>query len=146
MVLQYKHLQLYQESIKGFVYSVKLKLELNILSKLVDLVQQPGSVDRSMNWEIIDVNSIAGQAQAAVRRESLTPEKAGVWPSSGEKGADKSPKDVFATEAAESTSQPASHNDVDSITHVVSQRSRFSARTASRESDILYAEVLRSLR
>ncbi|KIW91459.1 uncharacterized protein Z519_08355 [Cladophialophora bantiana CBS 173.52] len=62
---QFKRLQLYQESIKAFVYSVKLKLELNILSKLVDLVQR-SSIDRSLTLEFIDANSIVGQTQAAV--------------------------------------------------------------------------------
>jgi len=68
VILQYKHLKLYQEAIKAFVYSVKLKLELNILSKLVDLVNTP-SADKSMNLEIIDSNATPGQAHAEIRHE-----------------------------------------------------------------------------
>ncbi|RMD40235.1 hypothetical protein DV735_g4897, partial [Chaetothyriales sp. CBS 134920] len=51
VVLQFKHLQLYQEIIKAVVYGVKLKLELNILSKLVDLVGGSGSNVRTMTGE-----------------------------------------------------------------------------------------------
>ena len=36
ILLQFLHFQLYQEAVKAFVYSVKLKLEVNILSKLVN--------------------------------------------------------------------------------------------------------------
>ena len=40
LVIEYKSLHIYEQCVKGFVYSVKLKLELAILGKLVDLVQQ----------------------------------------------------------------------------------------------------------
>ena len=39
LAIQYNNLHLYEQSIKAFVYSVKLKLEFAILGKLVDLVQ-----------------------------------------------------------------------------------------------------------
>ncbi|OQV08486.1 hypothetical protein CLAIMM_12750 [Cladophialophora immunda] len=145
VMLQYKRLQLYQESIKGFVYSVKLKLELNILSKLVDLVQR-NSMDRSMTLEIIDASSIAGQTQAAVRRESWIPEQGGAWSSATDKGTEKHIEDVHDKNMTDTLPQCRLPDDVDGITRVLSQNSRYTARTASRESDILYAEVLRSLK
>ncbi|EXJ71672.1 uncharacterized protein A1O5_05480 [Cladophialophora psammophila CBS 110553] len=145
VALQFKRLQLYQESIKAFVYSVKLKLELNILSKLVDLVQR-SAVDRSMTLEIIDTNSIVGQTQAAVRRESWTPEHVSAWSSAAGKGIEEHIEDVHNTEPGDTALHSRPPDEVDGITRVLSQRSRYTARTASRESDILYAEVLRSLK
>ena len=53
VTLQFLHYQLYQETIKLFVYSVKLKLEFNILSKLVDLVN-PESNDRETTLEFLE--------------------------------------------------------------------------------------------
>ncbi|OAG41878.1 hypothetical protein AYO21_03881 [Fonsecaea monophora] len=145
VMLQYKRLQLYQESIKGFVYSVKLKLELNILSKLVDLVQRD-SMDRSMNLEIIDASSLAGQTQAAVRRESWIPDHLGSWASTTDKGVEKHMEEVYNSKAADTFPGSRPSDEVDGITRVFSQNSRYSARTARRESDILYAEVLRSMK
>ncbi|OAP64710.1 hypothetical protein AYL99_00682 [Fonsecaea erecta] len=145
VMLQYKRLQLYQESIKGFVYSVKLKLELNILSKLVDLVQ--GSpTERSMTLDIIDASSIAGQTQAAVRRESWGPGQLSAWPSAADKDIEEHIEDVHYPKTMNASLHSRPPDDVDDITRVLSQHSRYTARTASRESDILYAEALRSLK
>lgn len=145
MILQYKHLQLYQESIKAFVYSVKLKLELNILSKLVDLVHGT-STSRSMTLDIIDSNAIPGQAQADVRRELSGHENLGGWFVSDDRGAMKHIEDSHGTEPRLSSSVSRPPGDNDEITRILSQRSRHTARTSDRESDILYAEVLRSLK
>ncbi|RMZ84140.1 hypothetical protein DV738_g534, partial [Chaetothyriales sp. CBS 135597] len=71
VVLQYKHLQLYQEIIKAVVYGIKLKLELNILSKLVDLVGGGSNVrtmtgdenlasDETFGLKILDKNKGSG--------------------------------------------------------------------------------------
>lgn len=144
VILQYKHLQLYQEAIKGFVYSVKLKLELNILSKLVDLVNAP-SADRSLNLEIIDSNAIPGQAQAEVRHElsvlerfrsSVTTDKIGV----------SHIEDTGAMNAKYSSSVSGSPDETDEITHPTSCQSRSRGRMASIESEISYADILRSLK
>ncbi|RMZ91952.1 hypothetical protein DV736_g812, partial [Chaetothyriales sp. CBS 134916] len=70
VVLEFKHLQLYQETIKAVVYSVKLKLELNILSKLVDLVDGGKSTLRSMTLTgTIDSDAILGQAAMVSKNE-----------------------------------------------------------------------------
>lgn len=144
VILQYKHLQLYQEAIKVFVYSVKLKLELNILSKLVDLVNAP-SADRSMNLEIIDSNAIPGQAQAEIRNElsvlerfhsSVTTDKIRV----------SHIEDTGAVKAKDNSSVSGSPDETDEIKHLTSCHSRNRGRIASIESEISYADILRSLK
>ena len=145
VVLQYKHLQLYQESLKAFVYSVKLKLELNVLSKLVDLVHGT-STTRSMTLEIIDSNTIPGQAQADVRREIQTHENLGSWLVSDDKRAIKHIEDSRRTGPGLSSSVSRPPGDNDEITQILSRDSRYTARTSDRQSDILYADVLRSLK
>lgn len=69
LVMQFRHMQLYQESFKILFYSIKLKLEMNILSKLVDLVHGSSVKNRSMTLEAIDSNAVQGQAQLDVQRE-----------------------------------------------------------------------------
>lgn len=69
ITLQFKHFQLFQEALKVFFYSVKLKLELNILSKLVDLVHGNSNTRSSRTIDIIDSNTIAGQEREMVKRE-----------------------------------------------------------------------------
>jgi hypothetical protein len=126
------------------IYNFRRLHQSYILSKLVGLVQR-SSVDRSKTWEIIDATSIAGQAQAAVRRESWTPENIHDWSSTANQGTEKHIENVHTTRTIDSSPHSGSHDEVDGITRVLSQPSRYTARTASRESDILYAEVLRSL-
>jgi hypothetical protein len=67
--LQFLHYQLYQEALKVFFYSVKLKLELNILSKLVDLVHGGNQQRASMTLDVIDSNTITGQERDLVKAE-----------------------------------------------------------------------------
>jgi len=54
LALEYSGERLMERSFKGFVYSVKLKLEFAILSKLVDLVQ---SSQRNLSESLADVNT-----------------------------------------------------------------------------------------
>jgi hypothetical protein len=124
LFMQYKHWRIYQTVTKAFIYSVKLKLELNILSKLVDLVRSPN--DPTLLNEI-DGTTMPGRAQRALRREISTPSlkpacdhvEHGHGNSSQDALADRSPSQV-------SNSQ--------------------SSRTTGRESDILYADMVRSIK
>ena len=142
VIFQYKHLQLYQESTKAFVYSVKLKLELNILSKLVDLVHDT-STDRSMTLDIIDSNALPGQAQAEVRQELSRPEYVSSWAGANDKVAVEHMENGYAI-TPRHVSGPTDAND--EITRVLSQQSRYTARSTGRESDILYADFMHSLK
>lgn len=178
VVLQYRHFQLYQETLKGFVYSVKLKLELNILSKLVDLVHGDTS-KRSMTLEVIDSDTIAGQERASIQQEQQD-EKARMRSAStmswygGEKGsltaiqekdyaADLGGKlrplpAVISREVNGSTSGSgsgggrSSTDDIESMDEISpvwsnSGHSYASARTRNRrESDIMYAEMMRGMK
>lgn len=144
VTLQYLHFQLYQEAIKTFVYSVKLKLELNILSKLVDLVND-NAARRSMTLDNIDTYAIQGQAQVDVQRELST---------------SPHPDDCIGHEKDDQfkifeQGYEASRRSHDSpmkplegveVTRVLSNQSRWSGRTSGRESNILYADFLRSVK
>lgn len=144
VVLQFKHLQLYQESIKVFVYSVKLKLELNILSKLVDLVHGSSST-RSITLDLIDSNAIPGQARAAVKQELSGQSPPDSWFTSDGKVARKHIEDSHPTKPGPSPSVSGPLDDNDRITRMVSQHSVYTSRTRGRDSDIDYANVVRSL-
>ena len=142
VILEFKHLQLYQESIKVFVYSVKLKLELNILSKLVDLVEGK-STRRSTTLEEIDSNAIVGQAQADVRQE-LSLSDVGGWSKSDEKvAALEQVHDISYGKLEYSSSISVPPVEITGPPPVHSTQSRYSTRT---ESDIEYADFLRSMK
>lgn len=145
VTLQYLHYQLYQESIKGFVYSVKLKLELNILSKLVDLVDGT-SGNRSMTLDIIDSNAIAGQARADVQRELS--ESGHFGKRFGHDDKSTLTKIDEGIEDGPSCSQTSTRpfDDNESIVRVFSNQSRHTTRTSGGESDVMYAEILRSIK
>ncbi|KEF62008.1 uncharacterized protein A1O9_03580 [Exophiala aquamarina CBS 119918] len=144
VILQYKHLQLYKEVIKGFFYSVKLKLELSILSKLVDLVNAP-SADRSMNLEIIDSNVVPRQAHAEMRHELSALEYIRSSATTDEIGVSHI-EDAAATNAKYSSSMSGSPDETDELTHPTSCDSRNRGRIASLYSEISYANIIRSLK
>ena len=138
--MQYLHYQLYQEAIKAFVYSLKLKLELNILSKLVNVVHG-NKASRAMTLEYIDSNAIAGQARSEVQREM---NEKHFWNKSQGSAAKETVQDR-EVDPLDSASSSNRHDDGDEITRVLSQRSTMTARTRGRESDILYADMLKSI-
>ena len=122
-----------------------MKLELNILSKLVDLVHGT-STNRSMTVEAIDANAIPGLAQAEVRRELSRSEHVGDRPGTDDKGAMEHIEDGHATKPRYSSSVSGSPDENHGITRVFSHHPGYTARIASRESDVLYADVVRSLK
>lgn len=142
VILEFVHFQLYQEATKAFVYSVKLKLELNILSKLVDLVQG-NTVQRSMTLDIIDASSVLGRADIQKELASKSPFRKSV--------ADEHRNTLEKTNTIEHCRQspsisPSSLEDgTDKINRVASSQSRFGARVSGRDSDIMYADMLRDL-
>ena len=119
-----------------------MKLELNILSKLVDLVHG-SSTNRSMTLEAIDSNALPGQARAEVLREMSSPEHPGGWSGANGKTDVEHIEDGHATKPRYVS---GSTDENDGITRVLSQQSRYTARTTGRESDILYADFLQSMR
>jgi hypothetical protein len=155
--LQYLHYQLYQEMFKAFVYSVKLKLEIHILSKLVDLVGSKYSTQRSMTLDVIDSNAIEGQAREEVRRELDQANKQhdlGTWYGfSNEKAmaTDQVQEQHHLHDsgpARKRSSTSAGRDSLetdDEITRIVSNQSTSTARLRGRESDFLYADMLRSI-
>lgn len=160
IVLQYKHLQLYQESIKAFVYSVKLKLELNVLSKLIDLVSGNART-RSMTLDMIDSNTINGQTIGDVPRMMSIAGPFDDWLAADGKLSGKQ-KDISQAESgvASSSSGPSvskekgyetdddNDDDMDRIRRTISQRSPSMAlaRNSGREADLMYADILSSIK
>lgn len=155
VAMQFLHYQLYQETIKGFVYSVKLKLELHILSKLVDLVGNDRSEHRAMELCEIDSNAIEGQAQAEIRHEMSTLDTSSLQMNDRGTSSGIGDEKALATGSVQSgqknrntyttiSSIPNSSEEGDHINRVVSSQSQ-SARTQGRESDLMYAEMMRSL-
>jgi len=151
VTMQFLRLQLYQEALKGFFYSVKLKLELNILSKLVDLVHGESTITRSMTLATIDSKTIPGQAQTAVRDEMqvLGQDPMSSWSrkNSDEKGIMTDTESGLNDHHNDLKRKPSlfrGSHEGDEITNVLSHQSNYSARYHGRESDILYADFLRS--
>jgi hypothetical protein len=130
LFMQYKHMRIYQQATKAFIYSVKLKLELNILSKLVDLVQGTQR-NHSRTLDDIDLNAIPGQAQTAMVRELST----------------SSSKAIVHHLETEHVAWPGTKEpDLEDIRSNSQQSYAYSSRTTGRESDKLYADMLRSIR
>ena len=174
IVLQFKHYQLYQEALKAFFYSVKLKLELNILSKLVDLVHGD-SASKSMTLDVIDSNTIAGQEAEMVKREQQSDTSSNgrrfsamTWfgsmndakgPMEGIKEEDHAGSFSSGTDPrttmpisplpavinGKPVSSSSNDEDMDEIARVTSNYSHASARTRGRsESDFMYADFLKA--
>jgi hypothetical protein len=144
IVLEYKHLQLYQESIKAFVYSVKLKLELNILSKLVDLVNGD-SLSRSMTLDMIDPTTLSGQAQSEIRGEMADSRNFIRSTSIDEKGRPNNRHGSYANGRDFGDPIAQKPADGEQIMTVSSHDSTLTQPTYRRRPDDLYAEALRSL-
>ncbi|ETI23637.1 hypothetical protein G647_05439 [Cladophialophora carrionii CBS 160.54] len=149
VALQFLHYQLYQESLKGFFYSVKLKLELNILSKLVDLVNG-NATQRSNTLEAIDSDAISGQRGSEVQREISPMKQHTQWDPSSKgvlqhiKEENQHHTDHPSLEASSSSTKAL--DEEDGIARLTSQQSSRSTRTRVRESDVWYADVLRSIK
>lgn len=163
LVMQFRHMQLYQESFKILFYSIKLKLEMNILSKLVDLVHGSSVKNRSMTLEAIDSNAVQGQAQLDVQRE-LSGGRGSIikW-----YGSDSSKTGIphiqndfghadprFSPSMAGSSPVEGEDDGDDTISRVLSSpnnnthlhpSSANNARTSGREVDNLYADFCRVL-
>ncbi|KAJ9497615.1 hypothetical protein H2202_007039 [Exophiala xenobiotica] len=145
IILEYKHLQLYQESIKAFVYSVKLKLELNILSRLVNLVHGDG-INRSMTLDMIDPTTLSGHARSEIRAEVVGHERVVASLASDEKVSGRQLEAGQATSHRYGAPLSIPSGDSDQISPVLSRESNWTTRTNRRVSDDLYADALRNLK
>jgi hypothetical protein len=152
LFLQYKHWRIYQQSTKAFIYAVKLKLELNILSKLVDLVQGSGKQQQSRVLDEIDSNAIPGQAQSDMLSElssRLTvPDKNGSPPA---RHIENGSASKAARQSVVSASSMGPHGIAEpvraaSLTPSARGGGGYSARATGREEDILYADMLKSIK
>lgn len=154
IVLQYKHLQLYQEAIKVFVYSVKLKLELSILSKLVDLVHD-NRVTHSTTLNTVEDSNIEGQKHSEMIESAG--HRVSTWHGHHESGKHatvsgaqtkfedgRTRKDKSFKSSPESINHTNDKGDDVSYSHVPLQPFQSSARMSGRESDMMYAEYLTS--
>ncbi|KAK5096325.1 hypothetical protein LTS08_007581 [Lithohypha guttulata] len=142
VTLQFLHFQLYQEAIKVFVYSVKLKLELNILSKLVDLVHG-NSAQKSMSIGVIDATSIPGTVQSDVHQEMS---QGGVFGSADSRMALEKKEEIHRHGSRYSDASAQQISATSNDMYPVLSNSRYSSRTSGRETDIIYADILRDIK
>ncbi|KAJ9603431.1 hypothetical protein H2200_012209 [Cladophialophora chaetospira] len=154
VALEFLHYQLYQEGLKGFFYSVKLKLELNILSKLVDLVGGAGGAQRrTTSLGVIDVDTLPGVTANDLQREVSPMEQPNGWHPSFSKGIMEHITEdrLDQTKAEESPSNASNaRDDSDEISaeimRMATQQTSHSSRMRGRESDMWYAEMLRDMK
>lgn len=148
LVMQFHHLQLYQECFKILFYSIKLKLEMNILSKLVDLVHGAAK-DRGMTLEAIDSNAVQGQVQRDVQRELAGRDDSVVnWFGTDSKmGMDHGSNEIAPDSRFPSLSRTTStpQDDDTTILRVLSHPQSINPRIAGRETDSMYADFCRTL-
>lgn len=139
------------------MYSVKLKLELNVLSKLVDLVHG-NARNQSMTLNMFEENTIQGQPLSDGTRGMSGPGPLDEWLASDNKVSEKQKQNDCVNDSGigSSSSQPSEvtdkdevkdddDDDVDKITRTLSEQSRSRVRESGRESDVLYADFLRSM-
>ena len=123
------------------MYSVKLKLELNILSKLVDLVHTDSS-HRSVALQSTSANDSRGNEQDASSNPSSTEKRSSNNDNVGCEATDREPSRLHDTTALPSG---VTSRDMDQVHLVPTQQSIAAARTQGRDFDLMYAEMLRSL-
>jgi hypothetical protein len=69
LAIEYRDLRVLEQTVKGVVYSIKLKLEFAILSKLVDVVKRGNNVERSMDTaEFVDWRKVGEDTTHAPER------------------------------------------------------------------------------
>ena len=130
-----------------FVYSVKLKLELSILSKLADLVRG-NRAERSGTLNTIEDTTIEGRSASVMMEPGLgrVNNWYGKYGKDTESGAGRtSDERVGRGKALEPVAHDLNQSDTsDDMSHGGLQPMRSSARTSGRESDLMYAEFLAS--
>lgn len=146
IALEFLDYQLYQETLKGFIYAIKLKLELNILSRLVDLVDNKSTrKERSMTLDVIDSTAINGAPQSDGQQELSWPGGLNNPFERDEKVDLNNVEDGHKSKNSSSGSFTKGPDDGDEISRVLSNRSKTTARTKGRESDVMYADILRAM-
>lgn len=128
-------MHIFEQTVKGFVYSVKLKLEFSILGKLVDIVQEN---KRTLTIALGDVENCVDQGNPStpVLQRQGSPSSIPL--------AEKVPLHYlehptdFTTETPNGSISEQTHRN-QSITSVQARR------RGVRESDIAYAEIVRSI-
>lgn len=145
VALQFLHYQLYQEGLKGFFYSVKLKLELNILSKLVDLVNGD-TTRRATSLGVIEADTVQGQAPSELERDISPAMDQWRHPSYNKGTLEHIKEDGHIDQPSSESSPSQALDDDDDIMRITSQQTFTSSRTRGRESDVWYAEMLRDMK
>ncbi len=144
LAIQYRNLHIFEQTVKNFVYSVKLKLEFSILGKLVEIVQEN---KRSLTNALEDIETCIEKPSPTLHR-TLSP---------------RSHSNPF-TLAEKTLPQHIEHRDdtsdvitpmhapngfisepVRMRTHSQDSLGTQARRRGARESDIDYAEIVRSL-
>ena len=159
LVIQYKNLHIYEQSVKAFVYSVKLKLEFAILGKLVDLVQKS---QRTLSNALGTMDDcVEPTASSPTRERTLSPGSSMPWMRNRDKlpiqhiehkeNGSLGSGDLNGGFGNEDLNGGFGNNDLkpgqhDSDEKTLSPGSVSSGpRQKGRESDIMYADFMRSM-
>ena len=146
LAIQYKNLHIYEQTVKSFVYSVKLKLEFSILGKLVDIVQES---KRSLTNALGDIEDCIDQHKLSPDlHRTISPLSKPEHIVVAEKTSsqhlehrDDGSSDTVPTRqglAHGSMSEPERSYSNDSISNKARRR-------GARETEIEYAEIVRSI-
>ncbi|RMZ89003.1 hypothetical protein DV736_g3758, partial [Chaetothyriales sp. CBS 134916] len=139
LVIEYKNLHIYEQSIKAFVYSVKLKLEFAILGKLVELAQES---QRSLAHTLDTVKDCVRRSDSATAERARDLTSSVPWLVHGDKLAVQHIEHRDSNRVMNGGIKPP-------LLETDRRRSRQGSvgsgdRLQGRESDVLYADVVRA--
>jgi len=142
LALEYRNLRVLEQAFKVVIYSIKLKLEFAILGKLVELVQQNG---RSLSNATLEVHTYVDDTKVQASSDATTITANG-------KSSEFASRPYWLNDLEKKEDQHATVQHVESVEErmrtpkLVPEIQRPSiSRTRGGESDLMYAEFMRSL-
>ena len=145
LAIEYKNLHIFEQCVKSFVYSVKLKLEFAILGKMVDLVKDSRL---NMSFEAFaDLDSYVDGSRrpSPVLERKVSPRARVGSVVSGYKGTVGHIEDQETGHVEEPPRSLHEMAAMDSRISPVDMEIGARRRKQGRESDIMYADILRAI-
>ncbi|RMZ79051.1 hypothetical protein DV737_g3599, partial [Chaetothyriales sp. CBS 132003] len=141
LVIEYKNLHIYEQAIKAFVYSVKLKLEFAILGKLIDLAQES---QRSLAHALDTIDDCVQRSDSAAAERAQSLASSVPWLTHGDKPAMQHIEHRHSSHVMNRGMEPPS---LETGRTRGSQQGSVGSRDRlqGRESDVLYADIVRSI-
>ena len=145
LAIEYKNLHIFEQCVKSFVYSVKLKLEFAILGKMVDLVKDSRLNMAFHAFADIDAYVDGSRRPSPVMERKLTPSARVGSVVSGYKGTVGHVEDQETGHVEEPPRSLQEMASMDSRVSPVDMEVAAKRRKEGRESDMMYADILRSI-